>query len=189
MEAIVAARQESGPFKDIYDFCERVNMGAVNRRVMESLVKAGAFDSTGANRAQLMEALDRAIESGARASSRPRLGSARVIRRLRRRPQSEHQLAKLPDWTMEQKLARAKRKCWGSMSRDTRLIALRTRLRILPLISRISWTTSKRILRSRSCAIINSIVRKTNREGKYWAALKVDDGRGYGRRNGIRKPL
>src|SRR5947209_14710204 len=68
VEAIVAAREEGGPFTSIYDFCDRVNLGNVNRRVLESLIKAGALDGTGANRAQLTEALDRALESGARAS-------------------------------------------------------------------------------------------------------------------------
>ena len=47
VQAIVDARQEGGPFSSIYNFCERVNLGGVNRRVIESLIKAGAFDSTG----------------------------------------------------------------------------------------------------------------------------------------------
>ncbi|MGH9584322.1 MAG: DNA polymerase III subunit alpha, partial [Bryobacteraceae bacterium] len=66
VEAIVAARSEGGPFSSIYNFCERVNLGGVNRRVLESLIKAGALDSTGGNRAQFSEALDRALESGLR---------------------------------------------------------------------------------------------------------------------------
>src|SRR6201996_476599 len=56
VQAIVQAREKGGLFISIYDFCERVNLGNVNRRVMESLVKAGAFDSPRANRAQLTEA-------------------------------------------------------------------------------------------------------------------------------------
>ncbi len=60
-EEIVRARKEGGNFKDIYDFCERVDLSKVNRKVLESLIKAGAFDSTGFNRASLMEALDTAM--------------------------------------------------------------------------------------------------------------------------------
>ena len=63
VDAIIEAREEK-PFLDIFDFCERVNLGKVNRRVIESLIKCGAFDSTGAHRAQLMAALDEAIEYG-----------------------------------------------------------------------------------------------------------------------------
>jgi DNA polymerase III subunit alpha len=53
VEAIVKAREEGGAFTSVYKFCDRINLGNVNRRVIESLVKAGALDSTGANRAQL----------------------------------------------------------------------------------------------------------------------------------------
>ena len=64
VDAILAARDEDGPFKSLFDLCERVDMRKVNRRVLESLVKCGAFDSTGAHRAQLFAALDDAIEHG-----------------------------------------------------------------------------------------------------------------------------
>jgi DNA polymerase-3 subunit alpha len=64
---IVEARQEGGNFRSIFDFADRVDQRAVNKRVLESLIKAGAFDSIHHNRASLMAVLDRAIESGAKA--------------------------------------------------------------------------------------------------------------------------
>ncbi|SNR73259.1 DNA polymerase III subunit alpha [Desulfurobacterium atlanticum] len=60
-EAIVQAREKEGEFKDLYDFCEKVDMRQVNRKVLEALIKAGAFDSTGYNRATLLNTLDRAM--------------------------------------------------------------------------------------------------------------------------------
>jgi DNA polymerase-3 subunit alpha len=54
IEAILEARVE-GPFKSLYDFCERVDLRRVNKRVIESLIKCGAFDSTGAARSAQME--------------------------------------------------------------------------------------------------------------------------------------
>lgn len=66
IESIVATRDESGKFPSIYDFCERVNLGKVNKRVMEALIKCGAFDSTGAKRSQLMAVLESALEHGNR---------------------------------------------------------------------------------------------------------------------------
>jgi DNA polymerase III alpha subunit len=65
--SMIEARKESA-FKSIFDFAERVDSKAVNKRVMEGLVKSGAFDSinTG-HRAQLFNAIDSAIESGQRA--------------------------------------------------------------------------------------------------------------------------
>ncbi|HEX5471271.1 MAG TPA: DNA polymerase III subunit alpha, partial [Lacipirellulaceae bacterium] len=64
-EAIVSARQQSGPFADLFDFCERVDPQACSRAAIETLIKAGAFDSLGAKRSQLMAAIDRAMQSGA----------------------------------------------------------------------------------------------------------------------------
>jgi DNA polymerase-3 subunit alpha len=63
IEAILEARSE-GAFKDIFDFCERVDLRRVNKRVVESLVKCGAFDSTNAVRAALMEGLEAATSYG-----------------------------------------------------------------------------------------------------------------------------
>ncbi|KAB0670371.1 DNA polymerase III subunit alpha [Oryzomonas sagensis] len=63
VEAILEARAE-GPFKDIYDFCERVDMRRANKKVFEALIKCGAFDSTGAFRSALMEGLEQAMSYG-----------------------------------------------------------------------------------------------------------------------------
>jgi len=66
IDSIIEARQE-GPFTSLYDFCERVDTQKVNRRVIESLVKCGAFDlSGGADRAVMVLAIDDALEAGAR---------------------------------------------------------------------------------------------------------------------------
>ncbi len=65
VRAIVEARQQGGRFTDLFDFCERVDLSAVNRGVCEALIKAGAFDSTGAVRKALTLALDRALQAAA----------------------------------------------------------------------------------------------------------------------------
>jgi DNA polymerase-3 subunit alpha len=74
--AILDARNEGGPFTSMHDFCERVDSRAVNKRVLECLVKSGAFDAFGAKRAQLGAAIDSAIESGARAQRDRATGQA-----------------------------------------------------------------------------------------------------------------
>ncbi len=65
-EAIVAACKKDGQFIDLYDFCERVDPQACGRAVMETLVKAGAFDFCGARRSQLMSAIEGAMREGAK---------------------------------------------------------------------------------------------------------------------------
>ena len=74
VSAIRAARSEGGPFKSIFDFCERVDMSAVNRAVIEALIKCGAFDSTGATRKGLMMVVEDAIAAGTSAAADRRCG-------------------------------------------------------------------------------------------------------------------
>ncbi|MGI9519569.1 MAG: DNA polymerase III subunit alpha, partial [Pirellulaceae bacterium] len=73
-EAIVHSRDQDGPFHDIFDFCERIESSLCNRSSIESLIRAGAMDSFGANRAQLLAVLDRALQSGAAAAADRRSG-------------------------------------------------------------------------------------------------------------------
>jgi DNA polymerase-3 subunit alpha len=64
--AIVAAREEDGAFTSLWDFTERVDPQVVNKRALESLVKCGALDSTGASRKGMLDVLDQALSLGGR---------------------------------------------------------------------------------------------------------------------------
>ncbi|MFN8035928.1 MAG: DNA polymerase III subunit alpha [Acidimicrobiia bacterium] len=59
---IIAARDEGGPFTDFYDFCERVDLAALNKRTIESLIKAGAFDSLGYPRQGLVLVFEQIVD-------------------------------------------------------------------------------------------------------------------------------
>ena len=65
VEAIISARNEGGPFTSLTDFCCRVNMRVVNKRVIENLIKSGAMDSFGVRRSQLLAVADQAVDLGA----------------------------------------------------------------------------------------------------------------------------
>ena len=64
IEAIIKSRKEAGHFSSLYEFCERLDLRKVNKRVIESLIRCGAFDSTGAPRARMMAVLEEALEYG-----------------------------------------------------------------------------------------------------------------------------
>src|SRR5438477_1427172 len=64
--AIVAAREEGGPFESLWEFTERVDPQVVNKRALESLVKCGALDSTAGTRRAMLDALDQALSLGGR---------------------------------------------------------------------------------------------------------------------------
>lgn len=65
IKAILDARKES-KFRSVFDFCQRADLRKVNKRVLESLIKCGAFDSTGARRSPLIAVLEEALDYGQR---------------------------------------------------------------------------------------------------------------------------
>jgi DNA polymerase-3 subunit alpha len=69
IDAIVAARAMGGPFRDLFDFCRRVDKRLVNRRVVEALVRAGAFDAVEPRRAALLASVGIALEAAERAEA------------------------------------------------------------------------------------------------------------------------
>jgi DNA polymerase-3 subunit alpha len=66
IERILQVRAEGGPFADLYDFVTRIDVRTVNRRVLESLAQAGAFDALGRHRAEVFEAVPSLLEVGNR---------------------------------------------------------------------------------------------------------------------------
>jgi DNA polymerase-3 subunit alpha len=67
--AIIAAREEGGPFESLWDFTERVDPQCANKRALESLIKCGALDSTGATRRGMLECVEQALSWGGRSQA------------------------------------------------------------------------------------------------------------------------
>ena len=63
VEVLLAERDANGPFADFYDFCERVDFQVLNKKTLESLIKAGAFDSLGHPRQGLLQAFERIVDA------------------------------------------------------------------------------------------------------------------------------
>ncbi|HNP42230.1 MAG TPA: DNA polymerase III subunit alpha, partial [Nitrospira sp.] len=64
VEAVIESRQEDGPFRSFFDLFRRVDLRKLNKRMMEGLIKAGAFDSMGGRRSQYLAVLDQAMDEG-----------------------------------------------------------------------------------------------------------------------------
>ena len=79
IQAILETREEGGPFESLYDFTRRVDAKRVNRRVIESLIRAGAFDFAKATRASLFAAVPAAIERAAREQRDRELGQVSLF--------------------------------------------------------------------------------------------------------------
>ena len=74
VESLLAARREGGPFKNLFDFCERVDLRKVNKRALEALVKSGAFDSLGESREVLVQAIPEAVQAAEQQSQNANAG-------------------------------------------------------------------------------------------------------------------
>jgi DNA polymerase III subunit alpha len=79
VDALIDAREKGGPFTSIWDFCERVDCRAVNKKAIEALVKSGAFDSLGATRAGMLAVMPHAQAAGQQAQQDELLGQGSIF--------------------------------------------------------------------------------------------------------------
>ena len=106
MQSILKARSGEGSFQTLEDFCARVDLRLVNRRVVESLIKAGAFDSLGLTRAHLLATTDTALESGQRQQRDRAEGQGSFFEILPAAPVRASAPADItPEWDADQRLA------------------------------------------------------------------------------------
>jgi DNA polymerase-3 subunit alpha len=104
VQAIQSARERVGRFMSIYQFCEEVDSKVVNRRVLESLVKAGALDSLGARRAALLQVVDRAIERGAHVQRERESAQHALFGGAAMEPASPPPLPEVDEWPEHERL-------------------------------------------------------------------------------------
>ncbi|HVM91940.1 MAG TPA: DNA polymerase III subunit alpha [Terriglobales bacterium] len=110
IESITAARKKLGrPFRSLYEFCEEVDLRLLNKRVLESLIKSGAMDSFG-RRAQVMQALDKAIERAQKAQRDAESGQHGLfgIFADEAAAPANDALPNVPDWDEQTRLASEK---------------------------------------------------------------------------------
>jgi DNA polymerase-3 subunit alpha len=107
--SIVAGRKELGRYSSIYEFCEKVDLRLLNKRVLESLIKSGAMDGLG-RRAQLMAVLDRAIEGAQKAQRDAESGQHGLFGVFQQEEvsASQNKLPDTPDWDEHTRLANEK---------------------------------------------------------------------------------
>lgn len=108
VEAIVRAREEGGPFQSLGDLIRRVDLSAINRRVLDSLIQAGACDRLGGDRAQLLEAVGELL---ARAQSRAKgvdLAQESLFGAGEVAVMQDPPLPNTPPWALEERLRREK---------------------------------------------------------------------------------
>jgi DNA polymerase-3 subunit alpha len=109
IESIVAGRKQLGHYKSIFEFCEKVDLRLLNKRVLESLIKSGAMDSLG-RRAQLMAIIDKAIDRAQKTQRDVESGQHGLFGVFQQDESHDHndKLPNVPDWDEHQRLAAEK---------------------------------------------------------------------------------
>ena len=110
IESILQARQQDGPFKDLFDFCRRIDKRIVNRRVIEALICAGAFDPLTNHRASLMASVGHALDAAEQAASN--VNQASLFGVMEAAGEMDSQLLETPPWP-EKELLQYEKKSLG----------------------------------------------------------------------------
>ncbi|NQT00307.1 MAG: DNA polymerase III subunit alpha [Candidatus Omnitrophica bacterium] len=109
IDSIIAARNKYGRFNSIYEFCEYTDSRLVNKKVLESLIKCGAFDELGLFRSQLLAMLEQAIEMAQGFQKDRQNGQLSFFDRVHKKDQTFkkdfHQVPDIPEWPENQVLA------------------------------------------------------------------------------------
>jgi DNA polymerase III subunit alpha len=106
MQSAIVEREENGPFKSLEDYCSRLDSKAVNRKILENLIRAGAFDFTGRDRAELFARIDQALATGASAHRDRRSGQVSLFGDLELAPASKTngETVDFTPWSIAEKL-------------------------------------------------------------------------------------
>jgi len=179
IESIVAARKELGRFKSIYEFCEKVDLRLLNKRVLESLIKSGAMDSLG-RRAQLMAVLDKAIDHAQKTQRDAESGQHGLFGVFQQEEAhaDEDKLPDTPDWDEHTRLS-AEKEILGFFITGHPLEKYREKLEDLGALSTsdlgaIKSSTAKDENLTTAGMITNLRVQKSKR-GEFWAQGALED--------------
>jgi DNA polymerase III subunit alpha len=175
VESIVKARADGSAFTSLYDFCERVDLGSVNRRMIESFIKCGAMDTLEGTRAQLMAVIDNAMESGARAWKDRASGQSGLFAAMMAdQPPAEHPLPKVPDWTGPEKLT-SEKEILGFYITGHPLDQYKDKVSQLSTHTTSNLEGLSKNTEVALCGVLGAIQRKRTKDGKPWAAMQIED--------------
>jgi DNA polymerase III subunit alpha len=174
VEQIVKARSEKGRFKDIFDFCVRVDLRLANKKTLEGLIQAGAFDSLHGNRAQLFSNVEAAISYGQDMQEQIIKGQSNLFdlggAKLFHRPM----LRTVADWIEIEKLSREK-SVLGFYVSGHPLLKYRDEIEGLATAKLDEAQLVKPNAIVRVCGIISDIKKKIDKRGKTMAFVTIED--------------
>ena len=179
VEQIVRERTEHGRFQDLFDFCARVDLRAVNKKTIESLIQAGAFDSLHENRAQLFETVERAIAYGQQHQEAQGRGQSSLFETATMKMQTRPSLPSVEPWSTGEALSREKSVLGFYVSGhplrkyEEEVAAFGNARMGEPASVNVNATV-------RVCGVVSSIKKKIDKRGNTMAFISLEDFTGKG---------
>ena len=179
VDSVLAIRTEGGRFTSFFEFCRRVDLHKVNKRMLEGLIKAGAFDSFGARRAQLMAILDQAVEDGAAAQRERDLGQTNIFGEdvhggEHSTAAVEPALPNLPEWDQAQRL-KYERELTGFYITAHPLARYEATMHALATATTAGMTEFSDGKEVRLCGIIAAVKSMLTKKGDRMAYVTLED--------------
>lgn len=175
IDAIIEARESHGHFTDLFDFCAKVDIKRVNRRVLEKLVLSGAMDNLGPHRAAIMASLPEALAAADQHARAESFGQSDMFGLLTTEPEEVQQaFADVPQWS---------ERIWLEGEKETLGLYL-TGHPINQYIDELSHYTDGRLVdlkptgreaMASAVGLVLGVRVMTNKKGKRWAIVTLDD--------------
>jgi DNA polymerase-3 subunit alpha len=178
VESVIAIRDGGGRFRSFMDFCHRIDPHKVNKRVLEGLIKVGAFDSTGARRAQLAAVLDRAMEEAAAAQQERARGQTSIFGE-----QEDHAdtaglagppLPDVPEWDQAQRL-KHERELTGFYITAHPLAPFASAIKKFSTTSSVQLSEVGDGKEVKLCGIVTTVKNMTTKKGDRMAYVQLED--------------
>jgi DNA polymerase-3 subunit alpha len=180
IDTVIRARQEGGKFENLFDFCRRVDLRLVNKKCLESLVLAGAFDSMEKNRARFLDNLERAATFGqvAQASSQSGqsslfdAGSAQAAARF-------PAMVETAPWTEHERLMKEK-SVLGFFVSGHPLLRYEAEVKEFATVRLGDLSSFRTGATVRACGIVTSVKRKIDKRNNTMGFVGIEDFSGKG---------
>ena len=178
VESIIQARKEVQKFSSLFEFCDKVNLSAVNRRAIESLIKAGALDGLEGSRAQQWAILDRALESGMQSQKDRESGQTGLFGDIfAAELKTPEKLPVVPQWNSFEMLG-GEKEMIGFYITGHPLDQYMDKVTELRTHETDGLEGLVKGTEVALCCILTGINRRRNKEGKLWASMVIEDHKG-----------
>lgn len=175
---IVAAREEHGRFEDFFDFLSKVPIQVCNKRVLDSLIKAGAFDSFGHKRRALASIVEEAVDQHIDLKKNAAIGQDSLFGGIEEEPHGlTMTMPDLPEWEKQHLLA-LERDMIGLYVSDHPLaglenvLAANSDMTIVELLEKEDHTDGHTV---RLCGLVTNVQRRVSKKGDTWATVTIED--------------